>query len=173
MRDENTVEPCYRYLIATGLVKNQTIEKACRSEQAFKTLGDSYINSVEIFLNRSKSANEIAVFTSYAYADFLVPRTYEIVFDYDNVDNFVETSFILQYSLNYAISFFFLNQAIDDGHRHICILIFENEIPSLLKMLKCAEDENADNKRIGFCQKIDFEAIRENIKQQRKENSQA
>lgn len=172
MCDENTIEPCYRYLMAIGLVKDDLIEKGCRYEFS-KKQSEKYENSIEEFLNRPKAINEIAVYTTYAYADFAVPRKYDILFDDDNVDDFVETPFILEYSLINIAVFLYLNQTIGHGHKHVCILNFEREVPSILRELPDIKEIERDNKRICFCQKADFAVICKNIKQNRQEKNHA
>lgn len=164
MLNENEVESCNRYLNVIGLVTNDWIEKNIRNEHLFNRLGKDYIDSVESFLNRKKSPNEIAVYTTYAYADFSIPRHYDILFDRDDVDNFVEAPFSLQYSIFNVASVLYLTQTIDHGHKHICILSFENEVPAILKQLIDIVSINKDYKTIGLCQKVDFEAIRQSLK---------
>lgn len=163
MLDENKVETSYRYLIATGLVSDKLIENASRKGFDFIKDG-SYVDKVEAFLKRPKSKNDIAVFTTYAYADIAIPRTFDVIFDYNNVDNYVESRFTVVYSFNYAITFFYLFEWIDHGHRHICVLEFENEIPSILNSLPNIQVDTSGQIRICFCQKQDFEAIRNNLK---------
>ncbi len=170
MYDEKNVESGYRYLMAIGLVGDDLIEKGCRYEFA-KKQSEAYQNSVADFLNRPKTVNEIAVYTTYAYADFTVPRKYDILFDYYNVDNFVEAPFTLEYSLINIGPIFYLSQAIGHGHKHLCILSFEHEVPSILTQLPDIKEIEGYNKWICFCQKADFEAIRQSLNEKRNKES--
>ena len=91
-----------------------------------------------------------------------------MIFDYDNPNDFVETPFILTFSLVYVANFF-LTQRIERGHRHVCLLAFENGKPEILeRLLDVQKLENLygapKNRSLGFCQKDDFQAIRQSIK---------
>lgn len=171
MLNENEVESCNRYLNVIGLVTNDWIEKNIRNEHLFNRLGKDYIDSVESFLNRKKSPNEIAVYTTYAYADFSIPRHCDILFDRDDIDNFVEAPFSLQYSIFNVASVLYLTQTIKHGHKHICILDFEKEVPMILRRLPNIQEVEKNYKKICFCQKSDFEVIRKNIKEEQIKHS--
>jgi hypothetical protein len=164
MYDEKNIESCHRYLIGVGLVGDDLIKKGCINNTFYERQSDTYKSEVESFLNRTKSINEIAVYTIYAYADFNIPRKYDILFDFDNVDDFVETSFTLEYSLINIAAYLYLNQTIEDGHKHVCILNFEKEVPMILRQLPDIKGFENIEKRICFCQKSDFEAIKDNLK---------
>lgn len=164
MYDEKNIEPCHKYLIGLGLVTDDLIKKGCTNNSFYEKQSEAYKSEVESFLNRTKSINEIAIYTSYAYADFNIPRKYDILFDFDNVDDFVEMPFTLEYSLINIAAFFYLNQTIGHGHKHVCILNFEKEVPVILTQLPDIKGFENIEKRICFCQKSDFEAIKDSLK---------
>lgn len=169
MLDENKVENCYRYLCARALVSETLIKEGCSHKYLYEKIGENYVQKAEAFINRVPSENEVIVYTTWAYADFLVPRHYDIIFDWYNVDDFVETPFILNYSLINISTYFMLVDEIAHGHKHACVLNFEEKIPEIITQLPDVSNIETRSKYICFCKKSDFEAIRENIKQQRRE----
>jgi len=116
------------------------------------------------FLNWTKNDNEIMVLTMYAYADIKIPKRFNIIFQLDNTDNFVET--------NYTITKVILNgwtstSQITMGHKHITIVEFDNSIPDILNLLSDFKHQGSDKKQIqlGFCEKEHFEIIKTKMEQ--------
>ena len=64
---------------------------------------------------------------------------------------------------------FHLVEEIGQGHKHICILKFENEIPKIFNKIKDISNHFKDQdfksaKMLCMCQKVDFEAIKYYLK---------
>lgn len=113
------------------------------------------------FLNWSRQENEIAVFTTYAYSDLTVPKQFDCIFNYDNPEVYVEAKYTLTHSVWegwYPIS------AIESGHKHLCILTFEHQIPDIIKDLHNETNQHSNwtwdaKKVLGLCQLSDIRSI--------------
>ena len=116
------------------------------------------------FLDWQKKENEILVLTMYAFANIPIPQRFNIVFQVDNPDNFVETEYVItQAIINGWTS---INQILR-GHKHITVVEFANSIPDLCNLLSDFEDHTNDNKKIhlGFCDKEHFQTVKAKMKQ--------
>ena len=119
---------------------------------------DNYLK----FINWKRRDNEIVVLTMYAYDDILLPKKYDIVFEIEKPDNFVNCNFtIMQAIFNGWTP---LNQ-ISNGHKHICILQFDKEICNIFSSLTSFDnrEKQQNNFQLGFCDSNDFEAIRNKL----------
>jgi hypothetical protein len=134
------------------------------------------IEEAKAFRTRIESENEIAVYTLYAYGDIPIPKKFEIIFEYENPDNFIETDFSVTHVL-LSIGGFHLIEEIGHGHKHVCILKFENEIPKIFNEIKDISKHFKDQyfknaKMLCMCQKVDFEAIKYYLKNKFTENTE-
>lgn len=112
-----------------------------------------------------RKENEIIVFTLYAYADLKLNQEFDCIFNYDNPDEFVFEKFILTQSIYEG---WIPTNTVENGHKHLLVFRFENEIPKILFKLH-KEDTFGDTRpkiytKLGFCNQKDFEAIANNLK---------
>lgn len=118
----------------------------------------------ERYINWQKTDNEIAIFTWYAYAEFALPKKFDIIFQTDKPENFINVNYELVQSLYEG---WIPLDRIEDGHKHVCILRFENTIPDILYSLHRVEKINPnhpiDQTMLGFCNSADFTAIKQRI----------
>ncbi|MCD9017137.1 hypothetical protein [Parachryseolinea silvisoli] len=132
----------------------------CISRCKDKTKGPPY----ERYINWKRLNNEIAVFTLYAYADFPIPKTFDIIFQTDNPDNFIKIDYELVQSIHEA---WFPLDTVDHGHKHLCIFRFADTVPDILNLLHKGNEKFSTapkgQKKLGFCNSKDFESIRKRI----------
>jgi hypothetical protein len=168
MRSEKDCKPHERFLMFPATV----------SREIYLSDLQEHINVEEVraFSERIETENEIAVYSSYAYADIPIPKKFDIIFEYENPDNYIETEFEITHVLLSLAGFHFL-EGIGHGHRHICILKFKNKIPTILNKindisehLKNRDFKNA--KELCICQSVDFEPIRHYLKNKFMENTE-
>jgi len=137
---------------AVKIIKDEIIER-CKDKEK----GIAY----EKFLNWTRQENEIAVFTSYAYADFSIPKKFDCIFSYDNPEVYIHIKFILTQSI---FEGWYPSDFIDHGHKHLCILTFDNQIPDIFGKLHL-ENKNYlgltwdIEKVLGLCQMADIQSI--------------
>ncbi len=152
MQTETQAEPYERYLFAYGYFSDELIaayKEKCMTRHEGKPKSEVYQN----FINWVRQENEIAVFTLYAYADLPVPKTFDIIFQIDNPENYVKEEYML-------------TQSIDHGHKHLCILKFNGKIPAIMKLLDVELGQSTLNRNgLGFCSSIDFEKIKQRKKE--------
>ncbi|TKK64106.1 hypothetical protein FC093_23320 [Ilyomonas limi] len=116
------------------------------------------------FINWQKQTNEIVVLTMYAYADILLPKYFDTIFQIDNPENFIETKFVIKQAV---INGWTSVGEISHGHKHILVVEFPNSIPDILNLLsEFSYKKTIKNEiHLGFCNKIDFDAIKTNLHQ--------
>ena len=149
---------CDTYLSDTGIELSQkdVIKRFTNREK-----NDLYRK----YINWKRNSNEIIVFTMYAYADLRLNKKFDCIFNYDNPNEFVKKKFTLTQSLFEGWAPI---DTIEDGHKHLIILEFENEIPEIIFKLH-KENTLRDTRpkthtKLGFCSEEDFEFISNNIK---------
>lgn len=148
-----------RFLFADEYISERSIsfwQKEAVKRRRDKEKDEAY----ERFINWKKQANEIAVITLYSYADFRVPRKFDVVFDFGRPDEFIQANYQLTQSVWegwYPVNF------IDRGHKHICVFSFDDKIPDLLFKMKQRDglnEQDGDNfKKLGFCNMRDYDSI--------------
>lgn len=124
----------------------------------------------EMFVKWIRQENEVAVFTTYAYADFPIPKHFNCIFNFENPEIYLQTNFVLTQSIWegwYPIDY------IDHGHKHLCILKFENKVPDLLKQLHYETEKYSSwtwdaKKVLGLCQMKDIKSIIERLHEETK-----
>jgi len=162
MQTETQAESYERYLFAYGYFSDELIaayKEKCMARHEGKPKSEVYQN----FINWVRQENEIAVFTLYAYADLQVPKTFDIIFQIDNPENYVKEEYLLTQSIFEA---WFPSESIDHGHKHLCILKFNGKIPAIMKLLDVELGQSTLNRNgLGFCSSIDFEKIKQRKKE--------
>lgn len=164
MRTEEQCKSSERFLYADEYFSDKAIKiwkaesiKRCKD----KVTGIPY----EKYINWTQDENEIAVFTMYAYADFKIPKRFDIIFQLDNPDDFIEINYELIQSIHEA---WLPLETVDHGHKHLCILKFESAVPDILRILHKGEEKFStvpkEQPNLGFCNSKDFEQIKIRIK---------
>ena len=118
------------------------------------------------FMDWHKKNNEIAVLTMYAYDDIVLPMGFDIVFQIRKPDNFVYVPFLMTQAV---INGWAAMDHLSKGHTHVSILEFDHEVPEIFKLLHEIDSRNSDAAHdLGFCNKSDFAAIIEALKNEEK-----
>jgi len=155
-----------RYLLATMIFSDKNSQ--CMESRSNPTSQKQRKNiAYEKFIKLERQENEIAVFTSYAYADFSIPKSFDCIFSYSNPEVYVQTKFSLTQSIWEA---YYPIDYIDHGHKHLCILTFDSEIPEIFKTLhyetgKYSSWQWNERKVLGLCQINDLQSITENLQE--------
>ena len=116
------------------------------------------------FINWQRSKNEIAALTMYSFADILLPMHFDTIFQVDNTGNYIHTEFAITQAI---INGWTPVDQIEKGHKHIVIIQFAESIPDIFNLLSNFNDsKNIDSQiQLGFCDKVDFDALKVSIKQ--------
>ncbi len=160
MLSETEVPSAYRYLICEYFFDRYWLQKIKGQVIAFmkERNKDAIYKS---FIEWENTANEIAVFTSYAYADLDIPKHFDTVFDISDPDNYdkVDYELILPILNGYAPF-----NGISHGHKHVCVLKFEKSIPSIFDLLiPYQQDWPKHQISLGFCLNDDFLSIKQRL----------
>ena len=162
MQTEEECKPQNRFLFTDIIFSDEKIEiwkGECVSRVNSKKLEKS--EAFNKFVNWEKSDKEIALFTLYAYADFKIPKLFNCIFELNNPDNVIFTNFHLTQSIYEG--WYPINN-IEDGHKHLCVFDFEDEIPQIINMLHIGKGKFSDVPKdavtLGICNQSDFEEIR-------------
>ncbi len=106
----------------------------------------------------------MAVFTQYAYADFSIPKKFDIIFHLENRKEFLKIDYELTQSIHEA---WFPLYTVDHGHKHLCVFSFDKILPDILYTLHKGEEKFSTSpkaqKLLGFCHSKDFDAITKRI----------
>ncbi len=147
-----------RYLCATFLLSDNAIKLWKQNTvKRFQQKSEEYHK----YINWNRSENEVAVFSLYAYADLKLNKKFEIIFDIDNPERFVLSSFYIRQSIFEGWGPI---ETIAHGHKHLLILEFDKDVPDLI--YKLYREDNLIStlpkgySRIGFCNEESFEQIR-------------
>jgi len=115
------------------------------------------------FIDWQKKSNEIAVLTTYAFADIPLPKQFDTIFQIDNPDNYTD--------INYTVTQAVINgwtsiPEMGHGHEHILVLEFKVSVPDIFDLLSDLDETKPYmiNKELGFCSKADFEFIKKKLK---------
>jgi hypothetical protein len=160
MLKEGLCNPSGRFLQAIMIFSDKTI-KVWKDETIQRCKDKEKDIAYERFLNWTRQENEAAVFTTYAYADFSIPKHFDCIFNYDNPEIYLQINFVLTQSIWegwYPIDY------VDHGHKHLCVLTFENKIPDILNKLHCETEKYSNwtwdaKKVLGLCQMTDMQSI--------------
>lgn len=166
MLKEELCKPSERILQAIMVFSDKTIKYW--KEETIKRCKEKSVAYYR-FLSWTRKENQVAVFTINAYADFDIPKQFDCIFSYGNAEMYVEAKFELTQSIFEA---WYPSDFIDHGHKHLCILTFENEIPEIIKSLHYETEKYSnwpwdDSMILGLCQTADIQSI---IDRQKKEN---
>jgi hypothetical protein len=160
MRIEAETIQSERYLFADTYFSDAAV--AVWQEECIKRCnGQPKDAAYEKYVYWKRQENEIAVFTSYAYADFPIPAAFDIIFEIGNPVNHIQ----VVYELTQALYEGWLPAtSINKGHKHLCVFTFPDTVPEILNLLH-REDEKFSTvpkgqRKLGFCHSKDFAVIR-------------
>lgn len=157
-------EPQERFLSCGYLIPDNMVTKLkvqVKKFMASKTRDDLHYK----FINWKRKENELIAFTTYAYQDIALPKQYDIVFQKNNPDNYIETTLIItQVVMNGWAAI----DSIEHGYKHIVIMEFPNSIPTIFGYPRKRNvlnlfSKSKDNFPLCFCNKKDFENIKEGL----------
>lgn len=165
MQSEAQCPSSERYLYAEEYLSDEAIktwqqECAKRFKDREKDVFyDNYINWV-------RQDNQIAVYTSYAYADFDLPKKFDCIFQRDNPSVFLK----IDYELTQCILWgWYPSGSISHGHHNLSIFTFKEAVPDVCKSLRRVESEGKGDLKgqniLGFCHSADFPAIAQRCEQ--------
>ena len=169
MLKEELCKPSERFLQAISIFSDKLI-KLWKGETIKRCKDKEKSNAYERFINWTPQENEAAIFTTYAYADFPIPKQFDCIFTYDNPENYIQTKFVLTQSI---FEGWFPIDCVEHGCKHLCILTFENRIPDIIKQLYCENEKYSactwDAKKVlGLCQITDIQSIIDRRHKERK-----
>ncbi len=158
MRTQKDINPSERFLQAVMQFSDKTIQ-LWKSETIRRCKDKDGL--YDKFINWKRQENEVAVFTMYAYADLFVPKTFDCIFFVDNPEVYNQTNFVLTQSIWEG---WYPIDNIENEHKHLCILTFENQVPDILAQLHYETEKYSTwtvegNKILGLCQMADLQSI--------------
>ena len=161
MKTEAQTHPSDRYLLCSHSLSDKTLERVKDDVKSF-LINRQRDDLFHQFMNWQKKRNEIAVLTMYAFADILLPKQFDIVFQIDNLSNYVNINYTIRQAI---INGWTSTAEIGYGHKHVLILKFENSVPDIFNLLSDFNEaqQYKTNKELGFCAKSDFELIKEKL----------
>ncbi|HEX8329161.1 MAG TPA: hypothetical protein VF629_16630 [Hymenobacter sp.] len=161
-----TACPAYaRYLYTDEYYTNdaiKTFQADCTRQHQGRKKGDGY----ERFVNWTRQGNELLIFTGRAYADLIVPKKFNGIFRLASPREYQLVNFELTQSILLLGGLHPFN-SIELGHKHLCVLTFEEEVPALFGRLH-KEDGSyrapiENREQLGFCNARDLPAITERL----------
>lgn len=160
MRTEEQAKPDQRFLFADERWSDKTIE-IWQAETAKRLKDKPKDDAYHKYINWVRQENEIAVFTLYAYADFKIPKRFDIIFELSKPNNFIQ----VEYELTQSIYEGWLPiNSIEDGHKHTCIFRFNTPVPSIFGLLNECTGRYSNIPKsspgLGFCISTDFPEIK-------------
>lgn len=163
MRKETECKAQDRYLFTDEIFSDESIaiwKRECIYRVKSRNLEKT--EAYEQFIKWNRGVNEIALFTLYAYADFLIPKTFDCIFELTNPHNQIFTEFKLTQSL---FEGWYPINSIDHGHKHLCIFEFKNGIPPIFDSLHIHRGKFSNVSKsatsLGICDSKDFNEIKE------------
>ncbi|MGN6647390.1 MAG: hypothetical protein ACTHJT_12770 [Cytophaga sp.] len=136
MRTEEATRPEERYLVSSEYFSDMATaiwQAECIKRCKDKDQSPAY----EKYLNWVRQDNEIAVFMLYAYADLEIPKTFDIIFQMDKPENYIQEVYVLTQSIYEA---WLPMDSMSHGHKHLCMLTFKKAVPEIINLL-CRADE--------------------------------
>ena len=163
MRTEEQTKPQERYLFAEEYLSDKLlaiIRADCIRRGTDQTKGPAY----EKYISWVRQDNEIAVYTLHAYADFSIPKKFDIIFNTENPDNCINIEFELTQSIFEAGYPF---DSVYYMHKHICIFRFDQNIPDIFNLLykreRVSDIAPKGQTMLGFCNSSDFDSIKKRV----------
>lgn len=159
MQTEAECPPNDKFLLADELLTDRAI-RFIQAECVRRNRGREATTAYQQFAGWVRQANQVALFTLYAYADLALPKKYDCLFNYDDPAQFVRVAYELTHSI--WEGWLPLDQ-IEHGHKHICVLTFPDQISDIVHLLY-QEDGDFTSQlfhkfKMGLCDFTDFDAI--------------
>lgn len=160
MQKEEDCEPSERFLQAIMQFPDNTVKK-WKGETIRRLEGKEKGTHYDTFINWERKQTEVAVFTTYAYADLSIPMSFDCIFRYDRPEIFTRAPFVITQSILEA---WYPTDDIGHGHKHLCILAFEKSIPTIIEVLHKETNFFSSwtwdaKKVLGICQFKDLQTI--------------
>lgn len=116
------------------------------------------------YMHWKQATNEIAVLTTYAYADIPLPKIYDTIFLCRQPENVIHVSYTLTQAV---INGWTAVEQLDHGHKHVVVIQFHDGIPSICESLPAFRVGQGWDLAapLGFCNSQDYIAIREHLTQ--------
>jgi len=158
MYNEEDCKSSFRFLHAVFVFSDKSLKYwKEETKKRCKEIDEAYLQ----FLNWVRGENEVAVFTMYAYGDFLVPKKFDCIFLYDNPEHYIHAEYKLTQSIWEG---YFPIKNIENGHKHLCVLSFNDKIPGIFEVMhietgKFISSKWKMEKSLGLCQMSDIQNI--------------
>ena len=131
MRTEEQCKPSERYLFADTYFTDNAIT-LWKTESVKRCIDKPKGDAYKRYVDWQRKDNEIAIFTLNAYADIIIPKKFDIIFQTDDPSNFIKLDYELTQSIHEA---WFPVDSMNEGHKHLCIFIFDGIVPDILNLL--------------------------------------
>jgi len=159
MQTEAQCPPTSRFLLADELLTDRAI-RLIQAECVRRNRGRDATVAYQQFASWVRQANQVVLFTLYAYADIALPRKYDCLFNYNNPAQFVRAAYEVTHSI--WEGWLPLDQ-VEHGHKHICVLTFTDQVPDIVHSLYQEDGDFAHpwfhELKVGLCDFGDFDAI--------------
>ena len=168
MNTEKQTKSHQKFLQAAMTFSDKTI-KYWKKETIERFKNREKTDAFHRYINWERKSNEIAVFTLYAFDNLDIPQAMNCIFHYDNPEIYVKANFVISQSISEG---WFPFDCIESGHKHLCILTFDSEVPDIFNSLHCETQKystwSISEPMLGLCNYDDIQAI---IDRRRKEIS--
>ena len=132
-----------KHLRVTSFLSNATLELL--KEQVYRTLRDQEKDSLfEQFMKWQGKDNEIMLYANYSLTGFDLPVNFDSITQVAFPDNRTDVKIVIPYSI---INGWAPINKIGRGHRHVCLLQFDDEVPEIIKGLP---EVNSKNGSAGY-----------------------
>ena len=109
-------------------------------EQVFRTLRDQEKDNLfEQFMKWKGKDNEIMLYADYSIIDFKLPCTFDSLTQVEFKKNITKVKVVVPFSI---LNGWAAINKIERGHKHVCLLQFEQEIPQIIKDLPEVNSKN-------------------------------
>lgn len=131
-----------KHLRFTAFLSDATLEML--KEQVYLTLRDQEKDPLfEAFMKWQRKDNEIMLYSDYCLLGFDLPASFDSIAHVNKPDNRIGVNVIIPYSI---LNGWAAINKIEKGHRHVCLLQFDNKVPEIIKDLP---EVNANNGSAG------------------------
>ncbi len=132
-----------RHLRFTHLLSDATL--ALLKEQVYRTLRDQEKDILfEQFMKWQRKDNEIMLHADYSSIGFDLPVNFDSITQVALSNNRTDVKVVIPYSI---LNGWATINKIAMGHKHVCLLQFDDEVPPIIKDLP---EVNSKNRRAGY-----------------------
>ena len=164
-KHELDIEPSNRFAIVNGLLPfDMYDESKVLDRNRYENISDEeFLNLNQEFksiIDKVNNENILSVDLNYAYANVLLPKAYDIIFDVKNPKKFWKKKTIIKCAFNYRDIF---HMELWRGHSSQCLIEIIGEIPEIINELTDVTIKgNKYHSGIGFCTEYDWNYIKNN-----------